>query len=162
MPQPLPGSTSQLGQFADEFKDQASQVVDSPQKILEQILGGKPAPKGDETSIEQDPGGNATNDPQAQALKAQQQQMAQKQDEAQKQDQLKYDYHHRLLQEEQEFYEKKKQEGEMKKQQEEKEKQENPAQQIVQLQHEQEKEDVLGSMIQQNQGSKETKAWGAG
>lgn len=157
MAQPIQGSTNQLGQFTDEFKDQASKVVDSPKKILEQILGSKPN-KGME-DLEQ--GKSATDDPQAQVLK-QQQEYAKKVEAEQKKKQELIQFHQQKLREEVEFHDQQKQKVEMEKQQEEQNEKNKETDEIIQLQHEQTKQSVLGSVIQQSQGSKETKAWGAG
>jgi len=157
MAQSIQGSTNQLGQFTDEFKDQASRVVDSPKKILEQILGGKPN-KGME-DLEQ--GKSATDDHQASALKIQQE-FSKKLEEEQKKKQELIQFHQQKLREEVEFHEQQKQKAEMVKQEEEQKEKNKETDEIIQLQHEKQKQDVLGSVIAQSQGSKETKAWGAG
>jgi hypothetical protein len=169
MAQPLGGSTSKLGQFADEFQDQlkagdtAADVAFEPAKILEQILGGKPTGQSGvgETSIEQDPAGTKSDDPQAQLLK-QQTNYQQKVQAEQKKSQALLSLHQQKLQEEIQYYEQKKQEKQVEEQQKEQAEENSKTGDIVQLQHEREKEETLGSAVGQQQGSKEAKAWGAG
>ena len=162
MGQPLPGSTSTLGQFTDEFKDQAKPAAE-PKKILEQILGGKPqtAQGMEEKLIEEDPGGGSQDDPQAQSLKQQADYQQKLQAENQK-NQALINLHQQRLQEEIQYHEQQKQETQVKEQQVNQKDKVEKQDEVVQLQHEKEKEQVLGSVIAQQQGSKEIKAWGAG
>lgn len=159
MAQPLAGKTSTLGQFTDEVVEQAKPLVE-PKKILEQILG-KPA--SDDSSIETDPGQQASDDPAAQALKQQQQNLHIKKQVEDQQRSAKMS--HLLLQrihdEEEKSVEKNKQEEEQKVLMEEEDKKQKN-QQIVQLQHEAEKDQTLSAAEEQLLGTKEKKAWGAG
>jgi hypothetical protein len=166
MPTPPPKqATSMLGQIRDDVMeagkdlaaDTAKAVVSEPKKILESILG-KSDDGGEDPGIEDMSGGS--QDPKAMAAK--QQLMAKKQaDDQQKSAQL-LQLHRQRLQEEEAYHSQKKQEEELEEKQEEKQEEEEKKQQIFQLQHERSKENVLGSVIGQREGSKEKKAWGAG
>lgn len=150
-----------LGQFADEALDAGKKIVD-PKTILESLLGkGKSQGNGENPGIEDLSGGQQANDPARQAMK-QQQLIAKKQADDQQKAQALIQLHRQRLQEELGFVREKEQEEEMKKRQAEQEKQAEKQQQIVQLQHEKAKENVMGNMIKQFEGSKEQKAWGAG
>ena len=161
MGQPLAGSTNPLGQFTDEVVDQGKRLTE-PAKILEQILGGKPTIKPTEdTSIEQNPGSSASDNPQAALLKQQADYQKKVQVEEQKKQAL-IRLHQQRLNEEIQFHEEKKQKEEAEEQQSKQHEKVEQQEEIVQLEHQQDKDKVLGSVIAQNQGSKETKAWGAG
>jgi hypothetical protein len=155
-------STNPLGQFTDELVGELKQtVVSEPKKILEQILGSKPTQSAD-SSLETDPGSQLANDPTAQQAKQQADMMVKKQQADQTKSAALIRLHRQRLDEEKQYFEQKKQEKEMEKKQEEQADEQKKQQQVIQLQHEQAKEDVLGSMLKQQEGSKEAKAWGAG
>lgn len=163
---PPPKSSSPLGQIRDEVvgelkktaADTAKAVVSEPKKILESILGQASETDGENPGVEDMSGG--TQDPQTLAL--QQQKMAQKQAQDQQQSGQKLQLHRQRLAEEKAYYAQRKQEEEVKVQQEAQQQQQAKQQQIVQLQHERAKDDVLGGLLKQQEGSKESKAWGAG
>jgi hypothetical protein len=169
---PNPIKTNPLGQFTDEFVDAgkglagdvAKTTVTEPKKILESILGKattSPNEKSNTPGIEDMSGGQQVLDPAQIALK-QQQHIAQKQAADRQQADALLRLHRQRLQEEEAFFAQSQQQKQLEKQQEEQDKQVKKNEEIVQLQHEQQKEDVLGSMIKQYEGSKEQKAWGAG
>lgn len=162
MPLPNPVKTNPIGQFADEALDAAKSIV-SPKKILESILGksSSSSTQAENPGIEDMSGGQQVQDPAQQAIK-QQQIMAQKQSEDRQRAEALLRLHRQRLQEEEAFYNQKNQQDQAEKQQEEQKEQVDKNQEVMQLQHEKQKEDVLGSAIKQNEGSKETKAWGAG
>lgn len=157
MPQPLSGSTNPLGQFTDEFKDQAKPLVE-PKKILEQILGSAGKKTDNQSSLETDPSAQAADDPQAQALK-QQAQYQQKVQAANEKNQAKIRLFQQRLREELEFHEASKQKEQVEEQKEEREEEEKKNNEVIQLQHERQQEDT---QLAERQGSKEAKAWGAG
>ena len=155
-------NTNPLGQFTDELAGELKQtVVSEPKKILEQILGSKPTQSID-SSLETDPGAQATTDPAGQQAKQQADMMARKQQADQVKSAALISLHRQRLDEEKQYFEKTKHEKEMEEKQAEQAEEQKKQQQVVQLQHEQAKEDVLGSMLKQQEGSKEAKAWGAG
>lgn len=164
MPVPLPNpvKTNPLGQFADEALDAAKSVV-SPRKILESILG-----KSDKSSPSESPGiedmsggQQQGQDPAAAALK-QQQQISQRQAEDRAKAEALLRLHRQRLQEEEAYFDQSQQKKQAEEHQKEQVEQAEKQQEVMQLQHEKQKEDVLGSLIKQNEGSKEQKAWGAG
>src|SRR5689334_20316680 len=120
-----PFNPNPLGQFADDVvgevkgivKDTAKQVAAEPKKILEQILGGKPASGDGDKGIE-DIGATAgagSNDPQQQKI------LMMKQVEDKQKSQKLLALHRQRLQEEIAYYQQKKQEEDQEEQQEEQE-----------------------------------------
>ncbi len=165
---PKPTGSSVLGQLrddafeqvADAAGDTAKAVVNEPKKILESILGSsKPNTGGvEDSSIETM--SQAGDDPAAK--QAAMQKLAQKQQDDQQKSQALVRLHQQRLQEERDYFMKQKQEDEQKKQQDEQQDQAQKQHEIVQLQHEKAKSDQLQGPAAQAQGSKESKAWGAG
>ncbi|OGV95623.1 hypothetical protein A2W24_07035 [Microgenomates group bacterium RBG_16_45_19] len=160
---PAPIKTNPIGQFKDEAVEVGKQIakdtlsgvksVVSPKQILESILGQTQATQaGESLGVETLSGAKQPTDP------AQQAKVAEDRSKAEALLRL----HRQRLQEQEVFIKEKEQAEEMKKQQAKAEEEQQQQQQIVQLKHEQQKEDVLGSMIKQFEGSKEMKAWGAG
>jgi len=168
---PNPIKTNPLGQFTDEFAgagkdlvgDIAKTAVTEPKKILESILGKSVTPneKSESLGIEDMSGGQQALDPAQQALKQQQHMVQRNATDRQQADAL-LRLHRQRLQEEEAFFAQGQQQKQLEKHEEEQAKQVKKNEEIIQLQHEQQKEDVLGSMIKQYEGSKEQKAWGAG
>lgn len=163
MSQPLGGSASTIGQFTDEVvgetKNVVGDVASEPKKILEQILGKT---SSDEASVETDPGQQAANDPGAVQAKKQADLTMKKQiEDQQRTAKMRQILLQRIHDEEQQSFEQKKQAEQQKELVEEEEKKQQ-TQQIVQLQHEQEKQKTLGPSEEQLLGTKEKKAWGAG
>ncbi len=164
MAQPLAGKTSSIGQFTDEVVGEGKKVVSDlasePRKILEQILGKAP-PSGD-ASVETDPGQQAAQAAGAQQAKQHADQILKKQiEDQQKTAKLRLELLRRIQREDEASFDKRKREEEQKKLSEEEEKKQQ-TQQIIQLQHEQEKAKTLTASEEQLLGTKEKKAWGAG
>ena len=149
-----------MEQVTDTAGAAAKAVASEPKKILESILGSsKPNTGGAEDGSIEDMS-NAGDDPAAK--QATMQKLAQKQQADQQKSQALIQLHQQRLQEERDYFLKKKQEEDSKKQQDQQEEQSKKQQEILQLQHEKVKSNELQGPAAQMQGSKESKAWGAG
>lgn len=149
-----------LGQFSDDLMeagkdvvgDTTKAVVSEPKKILESILG-KASDQGQQ-AMEQ--GQTVGDDKQAQAAVKQQQNIQQLQQNDQQKSQALIRLHQQRLREEEEFFQKRQQEKVIEEQKAKQEEQEKEQDEIIQLQHENQKSrDIQQAMIGKLEGTKE-------